>query len=115
MDAGVEQYCKDTFSDKRYTLWAMRGNYHNIACINGIEQQPGGNYRAGTVSYDEETGALTLDLKNAYPGNAGIAAYTRSAVLDGETAVIRDHLTLNAPGSAEFHYLTVDEPVISGN
>jgi len=115
MDAGVEQYCKDTFSDKRYTLWAMRGNYHNIACINGIEQQPGGNYRAETVSYDDETGALTLDLKKAYPGEAGVATYTRSAVLDGEAAVIRDHLTLCTPGNAEFHYLTVDEPIISGN
>jgi hypothetical protein len=115
MDAGVEQYCRDTFSSKRYTLWAMRGNYHNIANINDIEQQPGGQYRAQVLSYNGETGALTLELKDAYPTDAGIESYTREAVLDGGTVTVRDALKLNAPGRADFRYLTVDEPVISGN
>ena len=115
MDAGVEQYCRDTFSDKRYTLWAMRGNYHNIANINDVEQQPGGQYRAKVLSYHPETGALALDLKDAYPAEANIETYTRDAVLDGSTVTVHDALTLKAPGYADFHYLTVDEPVICGN
>ena len=115
MDAGVEQYCRDTFSDKRYTLWAMRGNYHNIANINGTEQQPGGTYRAKVLSYDEASGALKLDLTGAYPETAGIASYTRDAVLCGSTVTVHDALTLTAPGHACFRYLTVDEPVIEGN
>lgn len=115
MDAGVEQYCRDTFSDKRYTLWAMRGNYHNIANINGIEQQPGGKYHAEVLSYNEETGALSLDLTGTYPQEAGIASYTRDAVLVGSTVTVHDALTLTSPGHACFRYLTPDEPVIDGN
>ena len=115
MDAGVEQYCRDTFSSKRYTLWAMRGNYHNIANINDTEQQAGGNYRAKVVSYDEASGALKLDLTDAYPAEAGIVRYTRNAVLNGSTVTVHDALTLSAPGHADFRYLTPDEPIICGN
>jgi len=115
MDAGVERYCRDTFSDKRYTLWAMRGNYHNIANINDIEQQPGGKYHAKVLSYCEETGAMALDLTEAYPTEAGIAAYTRDAVLTGSTVTVHDRLELKAPGHACFRYLTPDKPTISGN
>lgn len=115
MDAGVETYCRDTFSSKRYTLWAMRGDYHNIAKFNGAEQQPGGNYHANVISADTETGAMTLDLRDAYPPDAGIVSYTRSAVLNEGCVTIRDAWKLNAPGTAEFHYLTVEEPIIDGN
>ena len=115
MDAGVEQYCRDTFSDKRYTLWAMRGNYHNIANINGIEQQPGGNYRAEVLSYDGQSGKLTLDLKNAYPAEANVTSYIRDAVLEGSVVTVHDALVLSAPGRADFRYLTVDKPEITGN
>lgn len=114
MDAGVETYCRDTFSPRRYTLWAMRGDYHNIANINGIEQQPGGAYRAKVLSYDEASGAMTLDLTEAYPAEAGVACYTRSAVLEGSTVTVHDKLTLHAPGHACFRYLTADEPIIEG-
>jgi len=115
MDAGVEQYCRDTFSDKRYTLWAMRGNYHNIANINDVEQQPGKQYHAEVLSYEENSGAMTLDLTHAYPAEAGIVRYTRDAVLNGSTVTVHDALTLSAPGHADFRYLTPDEPVICGN
>ena len=115
MDAGVEQYCRDTFSDKRYTLWAMRGNYHNIANINDVEQQPGKQYHAEVLSYDENSGAMALDLTSAYPKEAGVVRYTRDAVLHGSTVTVHDALTLSAPGHADFHYLTPDEPVIDGN
>lgn len=115
MDAGVEQYCRDTFSDKRYTLWAMRGDYHNIANINHVEQQPGKQYHAEVLSYSEENGAMTLDLTSAYPAEAGIVRYTRSAELNGSCVTVIDTLQLNAPGTAEFHYLTVDKPTVDGN
>ena len=58
---------------------------------------------------------MKLDLTEAYPTEAGIASYTRDAVLAGSTVTVHDALTLKAPGYADFHYLTVDEPVICGN
>ncbi|MBQ8578744.1 MAG: heparinase II/III family protein [Clostridia bacterium] len=115
LDAGVEQYCKDTFSEKRYTLWAMRGRYHNIAEFNGAEQKPGGNFRAETVSYDEQSGKLTLELKNAHPAEADIASYKRSAMLENGVVTVVDDICLNAPGQVELRYLTPDEPTITGS
>lgn len=115
LDAGVEQYTRKTFSPERYTLWAMRGAYHNIPEISGIEQKEGAQYRAETVSYDEKTGALTLELKNAYPADAHIDSYRRTAVLEGSTAVIYESIRLTQPGAITFHYLAADEPVLEGN
>ncbi len=115
MDAGVEAYTKTTFSPQRYTLWAMRGNYHNIPTIAGCEQQPGTQYRAETVSYDETTGALTLELKDAYPVEAGIVSYRRSALLLDSAATVIDDIHLTEAAPVEFHYLTADKPVFEGN
>ncbi len=115
MDAGVEAYTKTTFSPQRYTLWAMRGSYHNIPMIGGCEEQAGGQYHAETVSYDENTGKLTLELKHAYPEEIGIVSYQRTASLRDGVANITDALHLDAAKPVEFHYLTVDKPVFDGN
>lgn len=110
LDAGVEQYCRDTFSSRRYTLWAMRSSYHNIPEISGVEQKPGKNFRAEVVSYDEATGALTLELKNAYPAEANIESYRRTASLANGVVTVRDEIRLTKPGTVDFHYITLDKP-----
>lgn len=115
LDAGVEQYCRDTFSSRRYTLWAMRSSYHNIPEISGVEQQPGGKFHADVVAYEEATGALTLELKNAYPAEANIDSYRRTAMLADGTVTVTDTIALTAPGSVNFHYITIDKPEFEGN
>lgn len=115
LDAGVEQYCRDTFSPRRYTLWAMRAAYHNIPEISGVEQKPGEQYHAETVQYDEASGALTLELKHAYPPEANIDSYRRTAVLEGATATVTDVIHLSRPGSVALHYITLDKPEIEGS
>ncbi len=115
LDAGVEQYTRATFSSERYTLWAMRAAYHNIPEISGVEQKPGRGYHAETVSYDEASGALTLELKHAYPSDAHIESYRRSAWLEGSTATVTDSVRLTEAGDIVFHYMTIDEPIIEGN
>ncbi|MBE6559831.1 MAG: hypothetical protein E7662_01795 [Ruminococcaceae bacterium] len=115
LDAGVEQYTRKTFSAQRYTLWAMRSAYHNIPEISGAEQKPGREYHAETVAYDPASGALTLELKHAYPAEAKIDSYRRSASLSGSTATVTDSIRLIEAGSVVFHYLTIDEPIIEGN
>ncbi len=114
MDAGVEQYSRATFSSLRYTLWAMRAAYHNIPEIGGVEEQAGGQFRAETVAYDEASGALTLELKNAYPAEAKIASYRRTASLAAGVVSVTDALSLLEPETVAFHYLTVDRPTFEG-
>jgi len=115
LDAGVEQYCRDTFSSRRYTLWAMRSSYHNIPEISGAEQKPGGQYRAEVISYDGDSGALTLELKNAYPAEAKIDSYRRCASLKDGAVTVTDMIRLTEPGSVVFHYITADKPEFDGN
>jgi len=115
LDAGVEQYTRDTFSSRRYTLWAMRASYHNLPELSGCEELNGTQYNADVVEYCEDTGALTLELKNAYPAEAKVESYRRTAVLEGSTAKVVDEIRLTEPGSIVFHYITLDKPEFVGN
>ncbi len=105
IDAGVGTYTKRTFSKERYTIWSMRSSYHNCATINGFEQVSGINYRSKAHVYDEATGGLTMNLTTAYPAAAGIASYTRSAVLDKSVVTVTDTIALEADGNVTFNFL----------
>jgi hypothetical protein len=83
VDAGVNSYNKQTFSDQRYELWTMRSTYHNVPTVNGYEQLPGRDYKADSVVYmaNEESARLMLDLASAYPAEAGIREWYREITL----------------------------------
>lgn len=108
IDAGVETYSKKTFSSERYTIWTMRSLYHNLPEINGFEQRAG-DYHAEVSAYDGKS--LTLELKNAYPEEAGIKSYRRTAKLTPDGAEITDALTLTAEGKSVFTLMTAETPV----
>jgi hypothetical protein len=97
VDAGVEQYTKFTFNEKRYTLWAMRSSYHNTPTINGKEQLPGLEYHAKDVSFTSAGGEtkFSLDIGAAYPADTGIESYQREFVLKhGESFTVTDRYRL---------------------
>ena len=113
LDAGVETYCKDTFSSKRYTLWTMRSLYHNLPSLNGYEQKPGRQYRAEILS--AENGVMEMELKNAYPAECGVQSYIRRVYLTDTGAVITDSIRYTEEGSAEFSLMCHDLPEFDGN
>ncbi|MDR2619478.1 MAG: heparinase II/III-family protein [Treponema sp.] len=97
VDAGVETYTKSTFNEDRYTLWTMRSCYHNTPTINGADQLPGTEYRAGEPDLESGGGTtrLSLDMAGAYPGEAGIKSYRRSFVFKhGESLSVEDRYRL---------------------
>lgn len=110
LDAGSGTYTRRTFSGERYTIWAMRSDYHNVATINGVVQKGGGNEHSSDHVYDEKTGKLTMNLKTAYPAEADIASYTRSAVLVDSVITVEDDLALNNDGNVAFSYICNLEP-----
>ncbi len=112
IDAGVGTYTAKTFNNERYTIWSMRSEYHNLPTINGIDQKPGRVYAAKNAQFDEETGRLTLDLTNAYPAEAEIASYIRSAVIENGKAIVSDELTSVKDGEVTFNLLCNAEPEI---
>jgi hypothetical protein len=110
IDAGSGTYTRRTFSKDRYTIWAMRSDYHNCATVNGVIQEKGAEYHSEDEEYDEVSGKLKISLKRAYPDEADISEYTRSAVLIDSTVTIEDDISFNNEGEIVFNYLCVEEP-----
>ena len=109
LDPGVEQYTKDTFSSKRYTLWTMRSVYHNLPAFrrgtgDWIEQKPGRQYAAEILSC--EGGTLVTELKNAYPPEAGLKSFVRRVGLDAEGFFCEDRIELDGEGEVRFSLMS---------
>ena len=89
IDVGVETYTRKTFSSKRYEIWTMQSQYHNLPTINGVMQQAGRNFAAKNVSYtsSNEYAQLKLDISGAYPPEAGVNSWVRTIRLNREENV----------------------------
>lgn len=96
IDVGIESYSADTFSDKRYNLWSVQSAYHNLPTVNGY-MEAAGDFGAKDVqvSFTDKIHSISMDLKNAFPEEAGIASYFREAALiDEKEIIITDILSL---------------------
>lgn len=76
IDAGVGTYTKDTFSNRRYTIWTMQSGYHNLPIINGCMQRAGKKYAAKYVVAGK--GRYAMDIAGAYPEEAAVQKWKRS-------------------------------------
>jgi len=83
VDVGPEAYSGKTFSKERYTIWTTRSAYHNAPIINGTEQSPGKEYKAGNLKtvMQRRYAAFSLDVSQAYPSEAEVLKWIRSATL----------------------------------
>ncbi|MCR4905887.1 MAG: heparinase II/III-family protein [Clostridiales bacterium] len=113
LDPGVETYSKDTFSSKRYTLWTMRSLYHNLPALNGTEQKPGGQYRAMILSCGDRV--LDMELKDAYPEEAGLESYRRRVGFDAEGFFCEDRIVFRGTGRADFSLMCRETPQFDGS
>ena len=110
VDAGVETYTAKTFSSKRYEIWTMQSQYHNLPTINGVQQAPGGKYAARDAVYksDDQMAELTLDIAKAYPEEAGVNKWVRTVCLKrGESISITENYDLKeVKGDTTINFLT---------
>ncbi len=89
IDVGRPEYKRQTFSSKRYEIWAMQSAYHNLPTINGVMQQAGRQYTAKNVEYEseEDFAQLKMNIAPAYPDEAGINSWIRTVRLNRGTDV----------------------------
>jgi hypothetical protein len=111
IDAGVGRYTKQTFSPDRYKLWFMQSGYHNLPSFGGVDQRDGKRYSANDVIFDSEARAISSELKNAYPVEAGIESYQRRVSFDG-TVTIEESIKLAEPKEIDFHLMLASQPEI---
>src|SRR6185312_4333010 len=90
IDVGSGTYTARTFSKDRYKLWFNTSAYHNLPTINGIEQKEGTQYAATDVSYQQtkNTSQLSMNIKNAYPADAGIKSWRRLVKMDKNKGLV---------------------------
>lgn len=112
IDTGVGHYDKLVFGPKRYTLTTHSSGYHNTVNIAGQLQCVGSRHRTCNESYDEATGFVTMEVTRAFPEEAGINSYVRSAGLEGSVAKIIDTFDLKCESEIDIHFVTHRKPEI---
>ena len=91
VDAGRPSYDARTFSDRRYELWPMQSEWHNVPFVAGRGQPTGREFAASVVSVrTAHTPALELELADAYELGT-LASWRREATLDRERREVRIH------------------------
>lgn len=111
IDIGRETYTAKTFSSRRYEIWTMQSQYHNIPTINGVQQSPGAKFKAKNAifSADDKKAIFAVDISDAYPENANVKKWVRSYVLErGKEFRILDkyELTKVANESTTLNFVT---------
>ena len=110
IDAGVGKYTRKTFSAERYSIWAMRSEYHNTAVINGYGQLQGKAYCAKDYIYDEAARSLSFDIAEAYPSEADVVSYVRKASFGADRVTVNDTVKLKSEGEVGLVLMTLIKP-----
>lgn len=110
IDLGVGTYTKDTFSPRRYSIWTMQSNFHNLPIINGNGQERGGNHRANESRYKASDSSISFstDISKAYGEEAAVKSWTRSYELKrGKHFRINDQFNLEENnGNTSVNFMT---------
>ncbi len=113
VDAGNMTYTAKTFSNERYTLWNVRGAWHNIPLIGSTEQAPGAEYAAREVKCLEN--GLSLEMAGAYPPEAEAESLKRRLELTEAGLRVQDRIRLKTPATVTWTLLLRHQPEIREN
>ena len=113
IDAGVGQYTKQTFSPQRYELWFMQSGYHNLPSFDGIDQKDGRCYKSEDVQFDESAAKISVEMRSAYPKDAGIKSYVRATSLCDGVVTVEESVSLDKARLIDFHMMLAKQPTIS--
>lgn len=128
VDAGKPTYRAGTFGPDRYELWTVRGDWHNVPRIRGVEQAPGEQFAArsfevpyGGAGSPAGTWRARLDLGGAYPVD-GLEHWWREVTLDpdAEAVTVDDSWSFSGPhapmatdGSTAWHWLLAGDVTLA--
>jgi hypothetical protein len=117
-DIGVETYSAKTFGPKRYDIWTMQSDYHNVPMINGFSQADGKKFKASDVYFQNSKSKLEfgLNLMGAYPEAASCQFWNRTYILkraSKEEVLIEDRFELKQyKGESKQHFIAAQLPVL---
>jgi len=97
VDIGRETYTAKTFSSRRYEIWTMQSQYHNLPKINSLDQKDGREFVATNSNFvaDAKKATFSTDVFKAYPDEAQVNKWVRSYTLERvKRFVIGDNYSL---------------------
>jgi hypothetical protein len=110
VDVGAPTYTAQTFSAKRYDIWAFQSAFHNLPTINGIMQSAGRQFAAHDVVREasDSMAELQMDIAPAYPASAKVKSWLRTVRLNrGRNVEIVDSFELTeSAGETALNLLT---------
>lgn len=113
IDIGVESYTQKTFSPRRYEIWTMQSDYHNLPTINGMMQQDGALFKATDVQtyFSDKESFITMELSTAYPKGCKLESYKRQVILEkGKEVRITDCFTSSKQCQIVLNFMTYEKP-----
>ena len=110
VDAGNMTYTAKTFSEERYTLWNTRSMYHNVPMVGGFEQQPGREHSAQDVNITQDR--IFMNLLAAYPKEAGMERFARTAFFQEDAFVLKDDVRLDREAPITWAFLLRNRPEV---
>lgn len=113
IDVGVGQYTKQTFSSRRYELWFMQSNYHNLPTFGGVGEMQGESYKAKDVVFDAENGEISMQIAGAYPVAAEVEGYRRVIGMTDGRVSVKEDVTLKTEKKICFHFMSPVAPVLN--
>jgi hypothetical protein len=85
-DVGRGRYTKAYFGPERYEHFVNSSLGHSVPVVNGQAQRNGREYAAMLLDHraDGDVDLMKIELKDAYPAEAGLAALQRTVALHRE-------------------------------
>ena len=115
IDMGVAVYGKDTFGPRRYTLWYLSSEGHNVPVINGILQKDGKEFKAKDSRCDVARNVFSTDIAGAYPSDAACTSWSRGWAIASGKVTLTDRFRLSkriAPDTE--HFITPGQVFLPG-
>ena len=111
IDIGAPTYTKDTFSDKRYTVFPINSTWHNLPIINGYGEKEGPQFKADFFEADENL--IRVGYAGAYEKGAGVLNAVREIEVSEDSVTISEKAEYD--GEAVFNYYMCKKPQREGN
>lgn len=109
IDVGSPKYTAMTFTNRRYEIWNLCSDYHNLPTINNVAQRDGLDFKASDATFKKgkSSTVFSLDIAGAYPEEASVNSWKRSVTLNrGKNVVIQDVTDLQKAGNVVQHLMT---------
>lgn len=110
-DLGWSEYLYGYFTDRRYEFLCTSSRGHSVPIVNGAYQQPGKQYAAKLLNFDDKS--CTLELSGAYDVG-GLSALKRSFTIEKDGVTLTDTVGGEDIQITE-RFVTRIKPTVEGN